>query len=324
MTLEGHVSTFSEAESLTSVEVTNYGGASFFQTHLEGLRRENHQFVVVEMLGRPKTRKALDYLKFAQQIRAVHRKSPNSVVHASYVLSALACVVGGVRPDVMTLWGTDLELFPKLSRMMARIARRTVVMSSQMATELALPCSVIPHGIDTARFHPISRESARAKLGWPTDERIALFPYDSSRPEKRFDMARRAVAAARNPKLKLVQLSGIPHDQMPEYYSAADLMLLTSEYEGLPNGVKEAMACSLPVVATPVGDLERVLRGVEPGGISETVDGLAREIAAVLSADRRSNGRERAVQLFDLGVQTRRLLDQYAKARERQPQKQNA
>ena len=89
---------------------------------------------------------------------------------------------------------------------------------------------------------------------------------------------------------------------------------MTSLQEGSPNIVREAMACNLPVVAVPCGDVAERLEGVTPGGVYpyDTVE-LAKDIMAVMTANWRSNGRE---QLESQGLTTasvtRKLISLYS------------
>ena len=55
----------------------------------------------------------------------------------------------------------------------------------------------------------------------------------------------------------------------------ADLFWLTSDWEGLPNGVIEALACGLPVVATDVGGTAELVRSGQEGFLVAPGDGEA-------------------------------------------------
>jgi len=54
------------------------------------------------------------------------------------------------------------------------------------------------------------------------------------------------------------------------------------------------MACNVPVVSTAVGDVRERLDGVEPSGVGNSEDELAKLLSSTLESNRRSNGREAA------------------------------
>src|SRR5262249_47662844 len=136
------------------------------------------------------------------------------------------------------------------------------VVSAEMQRQI--PGVIIPCGVDLNVFRPHDRHKARACLGWPQDKYLILFPFDPARSVKRYDLAKVAVERIVKEGLdaELVTVFSVENHKMPWYYSAADLMLLCSDREGSPTSVKEALACNLPVVATDVGDIREILRGV--------------------------------------------------------------
>jgi glycosyltransferase involved in cell wall biosynthesis len=75
--------------------------------------------------------------------------------------------------------------------------------------------------------------------------------------------------------------------------NACDAMLMMSLREGSPNVVKEAMACNLPVVAVPVGDVAELLDGVTGNHVcSYEADELGDALSLVLTSGVASTGRE--------------------------------
>jgi teichuronic acid biosynthesis glycosyltransferase TuaC len=220
-------------------------------------------------------------------------------VVASYLgTDILGARVGGLRLRAK-YW-----LRSRVLRMHAATMSATTTKSVEM--EALLPSRarsrnrVIPDGVDRGRFCPRDRAHARAELGWTSDGTIVLFAGRAEAVEKRLWLAREVVhiAGIAIPDIELRIASSVPPNLMPLHYAAADCLLHTSVSEGSPNVVKEALACDLPVVATPAGDVRELLRDVEACAVSE-VDpiALAGALVDILALHRPSNGRERTEHL---------------------------
>jgi glycosyltransferase involved in cell wall biosynthesis len=75
-------------------------------------------------------------------------------------------------------------------------------------------------------------------------------------------------------------------------YREADIMVLTSDYEGTPNVLLEAMACGLPVVATRVGGVPEIVRQDETGKLVAAGDENAMTEALLMLTNNPSRRRE--------------------------------
>jgi glycosyltransferase involved in cell wall biosynthesis len=238
-----------------------------------------------------------DYLKFLPQV-ARRSLASFDLVHANYGLTAPMALAQPRLPVVLSLWGTDLEgPFRPLSRLCARYCEAVVVMSERMADSLGQDCTVIPHGVDLDRFSPMPRAEARRTIGWDPGAHIVLFPYATDRDVKDYPRARRVVdrASARlGEPIDLRTVSGLPHQEIPTYLNAADVLLLTSRREGSPNTVKEALACKTPVVATDVGDVRERAGDVDGSTVSDDDNELVGGVCAALTRTGRPDSRDAA------------------------------
>jgi glycosyltransferase involved in cell wall biosynthesis len=150
-------------------------------------------------------------------------------------------------------------------------------------------------------------------LGLPIDKKLVIWAGDHSRPEKRFDIVQAAVGLAQkgDPSIELVLVSGLPHDAVPVYMNASDVLLLVSDGEGSPMVVKEAMACNLPVVSVPVGDVSEVIGGTEGCYLcSQDPHDVAEKLRLVLNQPRRTNGRE-MIKHMKQGVVAQQIVNLY-------------
>lgn len=276
----------------------------FFIQQIETLEENGINCTVLEVPGAEqidgdigRTRGIKEYLQFLPAVRQELGGEDYDLIHANYGLTAPYAIMQHRLPVVLTLWGSDVIGFDGLvTKACAWRADAVTVRSEEMREMLGYEdAHIIPSGIDLTRFRPIDRTEARERVGWDTEETHVLFPYSPEYERKNYPLARKVVEQVESKTDKAVSLqtiSGVPHDEVVYYINAADALLLTSDHEGSPNTVKEAMACNVPVVSTEVGDVRERLDGVTPSAICGDEDELIEGLLAVLGAESRSNGRE--------------------------------
>lgn len=253
-------------------------------------------------------RRAANYARAIGPLRRAVRAFEADLVYAFYGLTGWVALWQPM-PIVLSLAGDDILGTPSrtggrtvksrigvaLSQWAARRAAVVCVQSEEMRSKLwgeglRRRALVIPYGVDPSRFHPGDQATARRRLGLPPAERLVIFPNTPTEPRKRLDLAEAAMALVRPmvPDAVLRIVTGVPHRDMPDYYRAADCCLLTSDWEGSPNVVKEALFSGLPVVSTDVGDVRRWLSfSLDSAICDRTPEALARAIVRVLGNRRR-------------------------------------
>ncbi|PCR89634.1 glycosyltransferase [Natrinema ejinorense] len=240
-------------------------------------------------------RSAVDYARFYPKLLSAVRSTSYDLVHANYGLVAPFALAQPTRPVVVTLWGTDLmseqSWLRSVSRHSARRSDAAIVPSRTMSRELETEHRLIPFGVDTELFRPMSRAQAREYIGWEIDRPVALFPYDRTRSVKDFPRARRLVEHA-DVDVELRTVSGVAHEAMPYYMNASDVLLVTSKRESGPMVVKEAAACNLPVVSTDVGFVRETVRGATNCVVSDNDGALLGGLERAIEDEGRSDGRE--------------------------------
>lgn len=218
------------------------------------------------------------------------------------------------RPTVVSFCGSDL-LGELLSGSVRKIISRIGVRASWRAARRAsgvivksrnlldsLPkdinrskIRIIPNGIDLTRFKPLGQSESREQLGWNDNCFHVLFPTNQGDPRKRFNLAKAAVEILNNSSKNLVeihQLRGVPHELVPIWLNASDVVLLTSLHEGSPNIIKEALACDVPVVSVDVGDVRERIKEIDGCyiALADPVD-LAEKLQLVQAGMQRISGR---------------------------------
>jgi teichuronic acid biosynthesis glycosyltransferase TuaC len=251
------------------------------------------------------------YARAARELRRRHRRGEFDVVHAHFGLSAWPALALRGSAHAVTLHGTDLR-HPR-SKRITRAALPFLDLVAAVSPELAheVPgaggrrrVAVLPCGVDLDRFAQIPRAEARTRLGLAPDEPCLLFPADPARGSKRFDRAQEIAEGTR-----LLTLGRVHPFEVPLYVNAASAVLVPSEQEGFGLAVLEALACDVPVLATPLGIHPTALDGVE-GTLCAPYDrAVWRAVVEphLNAAEPRVDGRARA-ELWSARKMARRVL----------------
>lgn len=207
------------------------------------------------------------YLKNVKPLRLFLKNHQYDAIHAHYSLSAFVASLAGVKPLVVSLMGSDVKAagwYKFIIKVFAWLFRwkAIIVKSNDMYHSLGIKRAiVVPNGVNMERFRPMGKAECQKRLGWDASKMHALFPANAARPEKDYSLAQSACALLDN--IKLHAFENTPNAETPYWYNAADVVLMTSKWEGSPNAIKEAMACSRPIVTTMVGDVVERMCGVD-------------------------------------------------------------
>jgi len=294
------------------------------------------------------------FVRMLIEIRRVVRAYGIDIVNAHWAVPSgfIACLACKNVPVITTLRGSDINMFGKrfffrrlVKYTLRHSAKLTALSKSLENAAIRLGADskkieVIPSGVDTEMFKPIDKKTIRAGLKLENDFHVVF--VGNLIPLKRVDMLVRVCArlSRRYPHVSLVivgegsehvkleklahdgnfenvQFTGsIEYDQMPLYMNAADVLVLPSESEGLPDVVQEAMACGIPVIASNVGGLpELITDGVNGFLVNNEVELEERLRVLMSNPDLRNkmgaNAREFATRYLSIDKAVRQTEELY-------------
>jgi teichuronic acid biosynthesis glycosyltransferase TuaC len=171
-----------------------------------------------------------------------------------------------------------------------------IVQSEQMASKLdRARVYVIPHEVELQTFRPVEQHRARELLGLDPGKKYLLFAANPRIPVKRFPLAQSVArrVATRDGRVELLVIHKESQERLALYMNACDVLVFPSYQEGSPNIVKQAMACNLPIVATDVGDVRKVIGNTEGCAIREpSTEDFVEAVWGILNRGKRTNGRQ--------------------------------
>jgi len=239
-------------------------------------------------------------------------------------------------------WAHQGFTFVSPSQWLAGLVRESALFNQS-------PVHVIPNCLDVDNiWRPISREAARNVLGLPQDKKLILFGAagGTSDPRKGGDLLHEAIDRAASIKSGFFELMiygqekpkdsdnwpcpvhwlGIIRDDrvLAQAYSAADLFLLPSRQDNLPNTAVEAQACGTPIAGFNIGGLPEIITHRSTGWLAEAFDAsdLAEGMLWLLADDGRyttisTAARNKAVERFSEPVVAAQYIELYQKVVER-------
>lgn len=224
-------------------------------------------------------------------LNALSSISPQIIHVQDFLLGPCGFFAKRILKRPYIVWGRGYE-FRDLRCRTATVlkdADAVIALTDDMRNELQKICPreirVISNGIDAERFERVSREDARRQLGIEPAQKIVLYVgrfYPIKGVKYLITAMQRIRHAEANAKLVLVGygsdeedlrlsvkelglsdcvrfVGAVQNDVIPVYMAASDVLVLPSLSEGFPMVSLEAMAASLPIVATSVGGIPSIV-----------------------------------------------------------------
>lgn len=267
--------------------------------------------------GKSKWISLINYLKSVWDIDKKLRKSNYDLVHVQYGFSGLYLLnpFHKKTPVLVTLHGGDIQ--PEQKKQFQVFATRRILGQASYAITLnermdnivrkyIKSTKIIPCSIDTSLFNPSQNND---KI---SSKYLIVFPSNRNRFEKNYPLFEDTIALLKSQygfDCDTSEVKDMSRNDVKELYQKADLLLMTSLSEGSPQVVKEAMACNLPVISTPVGDVRILLNGVKGCAVSEQHD--ARELAKLAndSLSGKLDGIDGCEQIKKLGLDSKTIAE---------------
>lgn len=228
------------------------------------------------------------------------------------------------------------------SHWLAKCARKSALFKD-------FPVVTIPYSIETERYKPVERQVARSILNLPQDKQLILFGSTRATTDirKGFPLLQKALQelskSSVGDRLELVVFGsskpstptdlgfpanylGVLNDDisLALVYAAADVFVLPSTQDNLPNTVLEAIACGTPCVGFNIGGMPDMIEHQRNGYLAQPfqVEDLARGMVWVLENQERHQklcirSREKAEEEFAMDRQASRYLSLFTEVLEK-------
>jgi len=228
-------------------------------------------------------------------LRALLRTLRPTLLHVHYATGyGTLARLTRYRPTLLSVWGSDVLVFPNQARWKRRLLRRNLLAADYvLATSHAMRrvveelvgggqlVQVTPFGVDCEQFRPPAHQPSTGKITigtvkglersagvdalihafallarWHGDEPLQLLIVGDGPERARLERLTRSLDAA----AQVTFVGAVHHQAVPQWLTQMDIFATLSNSEGFGVGVLEASACGLPVVVSNFGGLGEVVR----------------------------------------------------------------
>lgn len=213
-----------------------------------------------------------EYFRHIKKINAMSKKYDLIHCHHIYTIIPYLFSFSG-KPYIVSLLNEINGIATKSLYLSAIVTAKRIIYKHDYKTDIK-KMVYVPNGVNIDFFVPLDKELSKKTIGLNAEKKYALF-VSASGPalkRKRYDKFEKLLELLKQKGIELqpLILAGVKRENVPFYFNASELLILTSDSEGSPNAVKEAMSCNLPVVSTDVGNVKRMLDGCNSSFVAES------------------------------------------------------
>lgn len=261
-------------------------------------------------------------LQMLLKSRSVCKKNNVDIIHSHWAIPSgfLSSIHSSNIPKVITLHGSDLKVYAKkfpyryLVKYAISNADKIIAVSNDLKDiAISYGCNpdkiaVIHNGVDIDLFKPRDKEEIRSSKNISSNflityvgnlvkvKRVDILIDICNDLSKVYDLDLLIVGEgpertmleshARNLGMSNINFQGtINHDEVPYYLSMSDVVALTSESEGLPTVLVEAMSCGVPAITMDIGGVKDIVKNGENGFVVNNKDEFKEKLEIYIEDD---------------------------------------
>jgi len=252
----------------------------FIKEQIDSLNREGHTndyyFINAWELGKK---------EYFSHIRTIRKLSKGyDLIHCHHIYTIIPYLLSfSGKPYIVSLLNEINNFTVKILYKIALMTAKRIIYKHDYKTDIK-EMVYLPNGVNIDFFLPIGKEESKKAIDLDPEKKYALFVSASGKSliRKRYDKFEKVLELVKEKGIELTPLilAGIKREDVPYYFNSSELLILTSNFEGSPNAVKEAMACNIPVVSTDVGNVKKMVEGCNASFVAES--NTAEELAELV------------------------------------------